>query len=73
MVRLAHGPEGIRATDCAGDIGIRAGLAIRNTQQRLPAIFLELGSSQIEFNRESAQFTTKVAFELGDVRPQMFR
>ena len=55
-----------------GDIGVRAGFAVRNAQQRLPAIFLELCPNQVEFKRESAQFTAKVAFELRNVRPQMF-
>ena len=48
MIRLAHGTEGIRASNGGSDFGIRAGFTVRNTQQRLPAIFLELGPHQIE-------------------------
>ena len=72
MICLAHGAEGIRAANGAGNIAIRAGLSVRNAQQCLPAIFLELRSNQIELKREGPQFAAKVAFKLRNVRPKMF-
>ena len=64
MVRLAHGTEGFWASNGGSDLGIRGSFTVWNTQQRLPAIFLELGPHQIEFTSKRAQFTAKVAFEL---------
>ena len=71
MVCLAHGAEGIRTANGAGDIAITAGLAVRNAQQRLPAIFLELRSNQIKLKRKSPQFPAKIAFKLRNVWPEM--
>ena len=52
VVGLANGPEGAGTAYLAGDICIRARLAVRNLQQGIPAFLLELGADQVQWERE---------------------
>ena len=72
MIRLAHGAECVRTANGTGDFSIGARLAIRNSQKSLPAIFLELGSNQIERKREATQFSAKICFQLRNIRLETF-
>jgi hypothetical protein len=71
MIRLANGAECGRTANSTRNFGIRAGFAVRNPQQRLPAIFLELRSDQIQREREFMQFSAQIRFQLQNIRLEM--
>ena len=55
MICLAHGAKSVRTANGARDISIRAGLAVRDPQQRFPAVLLKLCSDQIKLAGEFTQ------------------
>lgn len=72
MVCLAHCTKRIRTANGARDFRVGAGFAVRNAKERLPAIFLELRSNQIELKREVAQFAAKVGIQLRNIGLELF-
>src|SRR5207248_5527808 len=50
-----------------GNISIRAGLTVRNLEQRLPAAFLKFCSPQIERKRKLFSASGKIFFQLSDI------
>src|SRR6516165_9709460 len=48
MVRLADGTVRVGASHCARDLCVTARPAVRDTQQLVPALLLEVGAAEIE-------------------------
>src|SRR5260370_42355637 len=48
MIGLANGAEGARAAYLFGQLRIRAGVAVGNAAQRVPALLLEVCADQVQ-------------------------
>lgn len=64
MVSLAYGAKGPGATNLAGNLSIGAGFAIRNAQQRMPALLLKFGSFKVQFAGKVAQLAAEISLKL---------
>ena len=73
MIGLAYSAKGARAAYFLGDIGVRTGLAIRNAQQGVPALFLESCADQVERKCKFLQFAAEVGVDLLLVDAEFFR
>ena len=60
IIRQPHSPEPLRTAHRASDVGIGAGLAIGDGQQRIPAGKLKGSSAQLERNSKLATLAGKV-------------
>src|SRR6266849_6019510 len=67
VIGLPHGAEAARRAYLPGNISIRAGLTVRNLEQRLPAAFLKLRSPQIERKGKLFPAAGKIFFQLSDI------
>ena len=52
VIGLADGAERLRTANFAGNFGICAGFSVRNSQQRLLAVFLKGSVGEIKFESE---------------------
>src|SRR6516162_3424104 len=64
VVRLSDGAIGSRSSHSFRDFGVAARLAVRNPQQFLPTILLEVRAAQIEQHSELAASPCEVLFQL---------
>src|SRR5579864_2161726 len=70
MVGHAYGSESARLSYGTGDVGVGAGLAIGDAQQRLPAAPLKVCAAQVQLKAELAPATGEIFFQFADVRAQ---
>ena len=67
IVGHADGAEGLRVSDGAGNIGIGAGLAVGDREQRLPAGEWKRSSAKIERHRKFVPLTGEVLVQFAEV------
>jgi len=67
VVRHAYGAESLRVPDGARDVGVAAGLTIRDGEERLPARTLKICAAQIERNRELTALAREILAQLLNV------
>src|SRR5215475_4026177 len=65
-VRRSYRAGAVGAADLLGDLAIAAGLAVRDRQQRVPDVLLELGAAHVELDVELDALAREVLVELLD-------